>query len=49
MSVRQFISDPYVLWAALCFCVLLYDVLHSLNADWRANAADEHVADDALR
>jgi hypothetical protein len=31
MSVRLFISDPYVLWAALCFCVLLYDLLHSLT------------------
>ena len=48
MSVGQFISDPYVLWAALCFCVLLYDLLHSLNSDWRAEA-DEHVPDDTAR
>jgi hypothetical protein len=41
MSMGQFISDPYVLWAVICLAVLTYDLVRCLKPDQRREAPDE--------
>jgi hypothetical protein len=37
-SMGQIVSNPYVVCVALCFSVLIYDLVRSVFSDWRGRA-----------